>query len=132
MVETSKQRNSAQRYTAELMAAMVGYAVVLIASIWWISRDPGTSVRWLVALLPMLPILLGARAILRFFGRMDELGRRQLTETLALAFATSVLLVLTLGFLQVAGLPDFSVWWIWVGMGMLWIIGSLVTGLRYR
>jgi O-antigen/teichoic acid export membrane protein len=132
MVETSKQRNSAQRYMAELMAAMLGYAVVLIASIWWISREPESSTRWLVALLPMLPVLLGARAILRFFGRMDELGRRQLKDALAFAFATSALLVLTLGFLQVAGLPDFSVWWVWVGMGVLWIIGSLVTALRYR
>jgi O-antigen/teichoic acid export membrane protein len=132
MVETSKQRNSVQRYVAELMAAMLGYAVVLIASIWWISREPESSTRWLVALLPMLPVLLGARAILRFFGRMDELGRRQLKDALAFAFATSALLVLTLGFLQVAGLPDFSVWWVWVGMGVLWIIGSLVTALRYR
>jgi O-antigen/teichoic acid export membrane protein len=132
MVETPKQKNSAKRYMAELMAAMVGYAVVLSASIWWISRSPATPLRWVVALLPMLPILLGARAIVRFFGRMDELGRRQLTDALAFAFATSALLVLTLGFLQVAGLPDFSVWWVWVGMGILWIIGSVVTGLRYR
>jgi hypothetical protein len=63
---------------------------------------------------------------------MDELGRRQLTDALAFAFATSALLVLTLGFLQVEGLPDFSVWWVWVGMGILWIIGSFVTRLRYR
>ncbi|CAN5753132.1 hypothetical protein BH23GEM8_BH23GEM8_03670 [soil metagenome] len=132
MVETPKQRKSAQRYMAELSVAMLGYGAVLVATIWWIARNPESSFRWLVALMPMLPVLLGAWAVFRFYRGMDELGRRQLTDALAFAFATSALLVLTLGFLQVAGLPDFSVWWVWVGMGILWIIGSFVTRLRYR
>jgi O-antigen/teichoic acid export membrane protein len=132
MTDTPRQRKSARRYLGDLAGAMLLYAGVLASSIWWVNANPEATARWIVGLLPMGPVLLVALAILRFFQRMDELARRQLTEALAFAFASSALFVLSLGFLQVAGLPRLSVWWIWVGMVVLWIVGAMVTALRYR
>lgn len=132
MRDTPAQIHSARRYMLELTGAMVLYAIVLVLSILWIGSNPGSGARWVVGLLPLVPTMLGAWAIVRFFGRMDELARRKLTESLAFAFAASALFVLTLGFLQVAGLGALSVWWIWVGMGTMWVVGTVFTELRYR
>jgi hypothetical protein len=132
MSDTPFQVRSARRYMLELTGAMVLYALVLIPAIRWINANPESDLRWIVGLLPLLPTVLAAWTILRFFGRMDELARKKLTEALAFAFAASALLVLTLGFLQTAGLDSLSVWWIWVGMGSMWLVGSAITELRYR
>jgi hypothetical protein len=132
MSDTPTQVRSARRYMLELAGAMVLYAVILIPVVRWINLNPESDLRWVVGLLPLVPTVLAAWTVLRFFERMDELGRRQLTETLAFAFATSALLVLTLGFLETAGLEALSAWWIWVGMGAMWLVGFAVTHLRYR
>jgi hypothetical protein len=133
MRETERQVGAGRRYMAELMGAMALYVVILMGSIAWLRNiEEGSALRWVVALLPMIPALLAAAAVLRHFRRMDELLRRQLTEALAFAFAASALLVLTLGFLQVGGLGPVSIWWVWVGMGTAWIVGSALSALRYR
>jgi hypothetical protein len=133
MRETVRQVDAARRYMREMLGAMLLYVVVLGGAIVALrSMDEGSPLRWVVALLPMVPALLAAAAILRFFGRMDELARRQLTEGLAFAFAASALLVLTLGFLQVGGMAPVSIWWVWVGMGAAWVAGSLLSARRYR
>jgi len=132
MHDTPAQLHSARRYMLEFAGAMILYALILMLSIRWIGANPSSGARWVVGLVPMVPTVLGAWAIMRFFGRMDELGRRKLTESLAFAFAASALFVLTLGFLQVAGLGALSVWWIWVGMGTMWVIGTVFTDVRYR
>jgi hypothetical protein len=132
MRETERQAGSARRYMLELVGAMALYALVLLASTAVLRGMPAGGARWLVSLLPMIPALLAAAAVLRFFGRMDELARRQLTEALAFAFASSALLVLTIGFLEVGGLAPVSAWWVWVGMGVSWLMGSALVAMRYR
>lgn len=132
MRETPQETSSGRRYMLELGGAMLLYAVVLLPAVAWVRGNPASALRWAVGLIPLLPALLAAWAVLRFFRRMDELGRKKLTEGLAFAFAASALFVLTLGFLQVAGLPSLSVWWIWVGMGAFWLVGCGITELRYR
>lgn len=132
MRETPEQTSSGRRYMLELAGAMVLYAIVLIPAVGWSRANPDAGLRWVVGLIPLLPALLAAWAVLRFFQRMDELARRKLTEGLAFAFAASALFVLTLGFLQVAGLPALSAWWVWIGMGSFWLVGCGVTELRYR
>jgi hypothetical protein len=132
MMETERQAGSARRYVVELIGAMALYAVVLMGVIAAMRTVPDGAARWGLALLPLAPALLAAVAVLRFFQRMDELARRQLTEALAFAFSASALLVLTVGFLEVGGLAPVSAWWIWVGMGVSWLIGSGFVALRYR
>jgi hypothetical protein len=132
MPDTPTQVRSARRYMLELSGAMVLYALVLLPVIRWMNANPESGIRWFVGLLPLAPTVLAAWTILRFFERMDELARRKLTETLAFAFAVSALMVLTVGFLETAGLAPLSAWWIWVGMGSFWLIGCAVTEFRYR
>lgn len=132
MKDTPIQLQSARRYLLELGGAIALYGLVLIPVVRWIGQNPDSSGRWVVGLLPLIPILLAGAAVVRFFARMDELARRKVTEALAFAFAASALAVLFLGCLEIAGLAPLSAWWVWVAMGSFWLLGSAVTALRYR
>ncbi len=132
MADTPAHVRSSRQYILELAGAMILYGLVLIPVARWIDSNRASELRWIVGLLPLVPTILAGWAILRFFERMDELARKQLTEALAFAFTASALLVLTVGFLETAGLDRLSVWWIWVGMGSMWLVGSGITWFRYR
>lgn len=64
-------------------------------------------------------ILYALRVWMRLFERLDELNRRNQLEALALAFGATVMLVLTYGFLEIAGLPRVSVRRTWIVMAPL-------------
>jgi hypothetical protein len=132
MPETVAHRRSARRYSIELSSALVLYAGVLIPTIFWLRAYPDASARWAVALLPAIPVLLVFWAVIRFLSRMDELGRRMVTEALAAAFAGSAMLVITFGLLEVGGMPRMSPWLIWIAMGAIWALASAVVIRRFR
>jgi hypothetical protein len=120
-------------YYIEFTAAMVAYVVFLFASITALKALPADS-GWRVpiALLPMLPAAGVVVAVVRQLGRMDELQRRQLLESLSIAFAGSALVTFCYGFLENIGFPHISWFFVWGVMGALWLVGSAVTHLRYR
>jgi len=77
-----------KRYRREFSIAMVSYMAVLVASISLLKAygdELGLLARALLALLPMLPIALLARAIVRVIRDSDELERRIDLEAAAIA-----------------------------------------------
>ncbi len=71
--------------------------------------------------------------IVRMFSSGNELQIRLHFESLAFAFVGTVLLTLTLGFLQaLAGVPTANWVWAWPLMGTLLIIGKVVAKRKYR
>jgi len=130
--EAPTAARSARRYAREFSLAMVIYGITVIAVGAWLRGHPDSPWRIPVALLPFLPVMLGFVALARFFGRMDELMKRVQLEGMAFAFSGTVPLVIGYGFLESAGLPKLSMWWVWVTMAMLWFAGSLLASRRYR
>ena len=132
MTETRAYRNAKRRYLMEFFAAMAAYTLVVVASSLWIRAHPASAWRVPVALAPVVPIVAALWAWVRLFRRMDELYRRIQIEALALAFGGTALLVVAYGFLEVAGFPRLTVWWVWMVMATLWAIGLAVARWRYR
>lgn len=60
------------------------------------------SVRLTLALLPVLPFVLALVGVVRAVGALDELHRRVHLEALAIAFPLTLLLIMTLGLLELA------------------------------
>lgn len=111
---------------------MVGYVVVLGAALRWGQLDGTSPVRFVWALLPLLPALWVVRAVVRHVRRIDDYQRGLLLKGVAVGFALAVIAALTVGFLGVAGLvmPLLAPWIIY-GVGMLgWVVGSAVGTLR--
>ena len=122
-----KERDANRKYRLELLTAMIAYMVVLVGSINWAKgMDEGTA-RTLLLVTPVVPLMLAVWVIARHFGRMDEFVRLRSLEGLAIAAAVTAGLSFTYGFLESAGFPKVSMFWVWGVMGTTW---ALYTWLR--
>lgn len=89
--------------------------------------------RFAVAPLPMIPAAYTTVARVRHYRGMDELQQRIALEALAFAFAFggTALITFGYGFLDAAGLPRISWWWVWPVMAVLWILGGWLARKRW-
>jgi hypothetical protein len=122
-----RERDARNKYLVELGGSTLLYIAVLFGSITLAGPMPEGTVRSLLLLLPMIPVMLMVWAIARHFARMDEFIRLRSLEGLSIAAAVTAGLTLTYGFLEGAGFPRLSMIWIWPLMGAVW---GLVVCLR--
>jgi len=115
-----KEREANQKYRQELFWTMLAYGVVLVGSIMLAKpMEPGMA-RTLLLISPAIPMMLAVWAIARHFKRMDEFVRLRSLESLAVAAAVTAGLGITYGFLESAGFPKLSMFWVWGVMGLVW------------
>jgi hypothetical protein len=92
--------------------------------------------RIVVAMLPLPFFLLFLLTEVRYMRNLDEMQRRIQLEALAIAFPAVLLLLLTLGLLQVAGVAvsqeDWSYRHIWIIALGSYAVGVQIAGRRYR
>jgi hypothetical protein len=95
----------------------------------------GSPLKLVSALLPIVPYLLFLGAMVRGARELDELQRRCQLEALAFAFLTFMVVMMTLGLLELAiVLPpeDFSYRHVWAMMPVLYFLGLARAQRRYR
>ncbi|NTF42435.1 hypothetical protein [Rhizobium rhizogenes] len=122
------------RYRLEIGASMVAYGVILTLSLWLINHDmvEGTTWKTMVSLAPMLPAFFIAASVLRHLRRIDELQRKIQLEAFSIAFAGTALITFSYGFLENVGYPKLTMFAVWPLMSALWIVGGILSHLRYR
>ena len=91
-----------------------------------------SPLRYLIAVVPVIPSAFALWAALRFFRSLDELRRRIQFEGLAFSFLATCLLTLTWGFLQNVGLPHADVFWVPPVLIMFWGLGLGIASRRYQ
>jgi len=116
----------------ELTGALVTYAAALVVAIVVIQAGPPAAVRYVAALLPVLPIIYGMRAYWRFLSGIDELQRRIQLDGLAFAVGGGGLITVAWGFLELAGLPRLPAVWVFPLLIWLWGIGTALATRRYQ
>ena len=110
-----------KRYIGALLPIMVGYSLILSASIWLIKRGiESVPLRALVAVLPVIPLALMMGAALRYLREIDELQRRIETESIGVASLLTSLLYFGAGLLQQARVIDVG-----AGVAMIWVFPLL-------
>lgn len=88
---------------------------------------------WLPALVLAVPgIALMAIANIAMYRSGDEFERRKIAEAVMLAFVVATPLILAVGALQFFGLPQIN--WIFAFSILMlgWIVGTIVSAIRYR
>ena len=120
-----REREAKRKYNLELAGAFALYAAVLTASIVYAGPMPPGTARTLLLLSPMLPTLLVGWVIFRQFRRMDEFVRLRSLENMAVANSLVALASFSYDFLEIAGFPKISMFWVWGAMGMGWALVSL-------
>jgi hypothetical protein len=119
------------RYTLEFGGAMALYVVLLPLSIFAYRAVDQDGLKALIAVVPVIPTLLGLVAILRAIRRMDELQRRIHFEAVVFAFAATAMLTFTYGLLENVLFPRISLTWILPVMVVLWTLGQALARRRY-
>ena len=119
-------------YVRTFGIAMILYAAMLTGAVLLLPYVGGSPWRYLLVLLPVVPVVFGLRAMLRFVEQMDELQRRIQLAGLAFACALVAMLTFAYGFLELAGFPRLS--WIWILplTLMLWGLGTALASRRYQ
>jgi chromate transport protein ChrA len=92
-----------RRYRREFFPAMAAYVVVLFLSMYALRAVDATWARAILALLPAVPVVFVARAVLRFVRDSDEMQRRIQLESFAQASLVLTLGSFALGLLVLAG-----------------------------
>src|SRR5215471_15355522 len=123
-----KEREANTKYRVELFSAIFLYIAVLYASISLAKGMEEGTARTTLLLTPMVPLMLAVWAIARHFRRMDEFVRLRSLENLAVAAGVTAALSLTYGFLESAGFPKISMFWVWTVLGSTW---GVYTALRH-
>jgi hypothetical protein len=118
------ERDAKRKYLWELGLSMALYIAVLVVSLRLAkAMDPGLA-RTLVVLTPAIPIFITVWVFARAFSRMDEFVRLRSLESIAVAAAVTAGVTFTYGFLESAGFPRQSMFWVWGIMGITWGLHS--------
>ena len=121
-----------RRYIKEFGSSMAAYVIVVYISVWLLKHRVHSPLRFLVAVLPVVPAVLAMWAAIRYFRGLDELQRRIQSEGLAFSFLATCLIALSWGFLQNAGLPQGDVIWVAPLLVFLWGVGCCFAKRRYQ
>ena len=121
-----------KRYLKEFGSSMAAYVVIVFVSVWLVKHRIHSPLRYVVAVLPVVPSAFAMWAAIRYFRGLDELQRRIQVEGLAFSFLTTCLIALSWGFLQIAGLPPFDVIWVAPLLVFLWGVGTSIARRRYQ
>lgn len=119
-----------KRYFVELGAALLLYGTALYSRKFLLAATSDAFLRSLILLSPIVPILLAAVAIYRFYHRMDEYARLRLLESLAFSAGGTGVFVVSWGFLQGVGFPGLPLYAAWLVMGVLWGLSAAYFAWR--
>ena len=124
-------RRRTRAYLTEFVPGIAAYVLLLSAALLWGGFDGTDPTRFLWALLPVLPMIWIAVAVLRHLHRLDEYQRTRTLAGLGAGFAVAMLASIALGILQSAGFElEGSGFWIYA-LGMVtWGISAAVTSRR--
>jgi hypothetical protein len=121
-----------KRYLKEFGTSMAAYSVIVPVSVWLLKHHEHSPLRFLLAVLPLVPSAFAMWAAIRYFRGLDELQRRIQFEGLAFSFLATCLIALSWGLLQNAGLPHADVIWVAPLLIALWGVGTCIALRRYQ
>ncbi|MGO2721592.1 hypothetical protein [Brachybacterium tyrofermentans] len=87
---------------------------------------------WLPALLILPGIGFIAWANIEMYRSGDEFERRKIAEAILLAFLIATPLILAVGVLQFSVLPEVNWIFAFTILMVSWIVGTIVSAVRYR
>jgi hypothetical protein len=122
-----------RRYSIQMLAAFAVYAILLVGGIMAVQRlHLHGNVRYVLLLIPLVPVFAMVPAVLQYFRDSDEFDRQLTTESLAIAAGVTAVYAVTCGFLELAGMPKISAWYTWTVVMGTWALTRVFLRWRYR
>jgi hypothetical protein len=124
-------RAKARAYLRDFLPAMLTYIVVLALVLVFGDLGGTSPWRFVWAVLPVLPVIWMAVAVIRHLRRLDDYQQRLNLQALGVGFAVAMSAAVSMGLLESAGLQTQAIGWIIFGAGMAgWGITAIVVGRR--
>jgi len=121
---------SPTKYPLKMLLALTTYSLGLVAMN-WLYNDILPGKYWLV-LLPVLPLLYLAKAVLGAITQMDEMWRKILMEALAFSGIATGFTCFSYLFIGDMGGVEFRAEWAFYLMWFYYGIGSFISSRRYQ
>jgi hypothetical protein len=122
-----------RRYTRNFIITIGLYVLLLPIAIGFVNILPDDDpLRYIIILVPVLPLLATLVVFIRWLREVDEFQRKVQFEGFGFSMAVTIVITLTLGFLERAGFPKLDTFWVPVMMIFLWGIGVAIANRRYR
>jgi uncharacterized membrane protein YjjB (DUF3815 family) len=119
-----------KKYYLRMTVGMTGYVLGLFAlNYFYVKQSPHRY--WLI-LLPVLPMLYAAAAIIRFISDTDEMWRKIFTEAFAFSAIATGFTCFSYLFLRGMGAPEFHAEWAFYTMLAYYGIGLFFSWRRYK
>ncbi len=115
-----------------LLVPLVLYIGLLFLAVSWAPQNESSPWRYVVALLPIVPGIWIALGVVQMSSKLDEMERRILLESATFSFILTLLLLLSLGLLNLVGGPQLSSINVLTIMCVLLVIGKFWGNWRYR
>jgi hypothetical protein len=128
---TPAERRSVRQYQGELFVGLVVYGGLLVPSVLFVDRLSGIP-KVAIAVLPMAGILVICAALVRFTLRADEFQRQTILASAAIAGVVCLVVTMTLGLLENAGLPRLPMTLVWIILLFAFGIAMPFVRRRYR
>jgi len=129
MIERMKERAKLVR---PLLVPLVFYIGFLAFSFGWLEENLTSPWRIVVALLPMFPGVFISLGIGKAIQQVDEMERIILQKGMAFSFAATLLLLITMGLLERAGVEQLGSIYIALFMIIVWLLAKLWGHWRYQ
>jgi hypothetical protein len=113
------------------IVVVIAYAVILPVSIWTLQEFDLGPLDYVIALLPMIPIVAGAMIIMHRIDHLDEMQRRIQLHAIGLAALITGLGTFAYSLMERVGLPPLSLTWVLPILIALWGIGIFIARRRY-
>jgi hypothetical protein len=123
---------ASKRYARDFTITMIAYVIMLITSRLILNNIEDSPWRFAIAMLPVIPVIFLILAFLRYLAGIDELQQRIQLQAIGFAAGTTGLLTFAYGFLELAGFPQLSTFFIFPMMVMLWGLGLAYFTRRYQ
>jgi hypothetical protein len=132
-MDTTETKKAKRRLWIELAVAYFVFLGALYGcTLWFLRAKPGAPWKYLIGAVPVVWLACVSGSMTRFIRCLDELKQKIALDTLAFAFAGTLILTFAYGFLENFGVPRLS--WIHVPLVMAAcvIAGSIIAKARYR
>ena len=127
-----KRRKEVLRFAAALLAAGIGFLLIVEGVSRYINDHPDNAATPWIAAVPIFALMLVLVLAMRSLKRMDELARKIHVDAMAFAYLCSLFVLCSAGFLALAGVATLSLDWIAPAMVVCWNIGVVIAVVRYR
>ena len=134
-MEQATTKSGARNTYKGIISTVLFVLAHLIARIVLKQEETAESMRVLAALLPVAPFVWMLWEITKGVRGMDELEQRIQLEALAVAYPLTLILLMTLGLLEIAiKLPpeDLSYRHVWAMLPLFYFIGLTIAKRRYK